>query len=116
MRKQTMPKSGRLRRASRMAAAVVATVILCCLSGAARADTCFTDLGGYSTYDEWKAAQNTAKSTVGVGVAESFEPGGWQTAVATTYIAIEARVKTWLESAGTALRSDVLRGLIIMFK
>lgn len=99
--------------------AIVAAV-LCSTATAlfASGNSVFTDggLAGYSTYDEWKAAQDGAKSSSSVGVAETFEPGGFQTGVSTTAISLEARFRTWLESAGRALRSDAFRGLMIIFQ
>ena len=99
--------------------AIAAAATLCCAATAAFAsgNTVFTDggLGGYSTYDAWKAAQDASNSSSGAGVAATFEPGGYQTGASTTYIALEARFRTWLESAGRALRSDAFKGLMIIF-
>lgn len=98
---------------------IVAAAALCCAAAAfASGNSVFTGdgLDGYSTYDAWKAAQDGAKSSSSVGVAETFEPGGFQTGVSTTAISLEARFRTWLESAGRALRSDAFRGLMIIFQ
>ena len=98
---------------------IVVAAALCCAAAAfASGNSVFTagGLAGYSTYDEWKAAQDAASSSSGSATASAFEPGGFQTGVSTTAITLEARFRTWLESAGRALRSDAFRGLMIIFQ
>ena len=98
---------------------IVAAAALCCAAAAfASGNSVFTGVGlkNHSTYDGWKAAEDEAKSSYAVGVAETFEPGGFQTGVSTTAISLEARFRTWLESAGRALRSDAFRGLMMIFR
>ena len=99
---------------------IAAAAVLCCTATIAMAsgNTVFTGSGldGCSTYDEWKAEQVESTSSSASGVAASFDAGGYTTGVSATYIALEARFRTWLASAGRALRSDAVKGLMVIFR
>ena len=98
---------------------IAAAAVLCCTATAAMASgaTVFTGggLGGLS-YDEWKAEQVASTSSSASAVAAPFDAGGYTTGVSATYIALEARFRTWLASAGRALRSDAVKGLKVIFR
>ena len=80
------------------------------------ASSVFTDLGGYATYEEWKVAQVASSTSSATATADAFEAGGFQTGVSATAISLEARFRTWLESAARSLDSTKLKGLMMIFR
>ena len=80
----------------------------------------YTEGGVQKTYQFWVSGTKAEIATK----ARSSSSASSCTALATgTYskpaaqpISLEARFRTWLKSVGTALRSDVLRGFLLLIR
>ena len=80
----------------------------------------YTEGGVQKTYQFWVSGTKAEIATKNYSdespsSAVSLETGTYSTPTAEP-ISLEARFRTWLESVGTALRSDVLRGILLIIR
>ena len=80
----------------------------------------YTEGGVQKTYQFWVSGTKAEIATKNYSdespsSAVSLETGTYSTPTAEP-ISLEARFRTWLESVGTALRSDVLRGFLLLIR
>ena len=80
----------------------------------------YTEGGVQKTYQFWVSGTKAEIATKNYSdespsSAVSLETGTYSTPTAGP-ISLEARFRTWLESVGIALRSDLLKGLLMIIK
>ena len=73
-----------------------------------------SSLNGYASYDAWRTAEDTSKSSASSSAGVALEAA--TVACSSPKTQADFGSRTWYESAGTGLKSTKMRGLMIIFR